>query len=430
MMHLRYQRILGTMQLAGLKEIDAEHAEILEKAFIGMLKPLYTEQSATMRIDIINEPEVQALIDSHAGILNSAMADVNMSDSMRTHLEKSNWVFSGMKTFHELNEAFPKLIDDNGNRKTFQQFSKDVLAIDKTYNRNYLRAEFNFVQASADMAAKWERFAQDGERYDLQYRTAGDGLVRPEHAALDGITMPMDDPFWNEYYPPNGWNCRCTVVQVLKDKYPETQHDDAMSLGEKATADDKKGMFRFNPGMQQRTVPAYNPYTISKCKNCKFGKNIKLAAGGISGSQLCAACEIVRNKQANRINKRPTTSEFASLTKKAKDWANSNLDAIDIGGNPSRRTMVKSSDGHNIGVGTTFFTETAHKNKNNPLLPDVMEAAMDFKQWIKMAGKPKIENGKDHAYQFSVYEVQWKSHQIQFKCKLTDGELLYTMRFI
>ena len=85
---------------------------------------------------------------------------------------------------------------------------------------------------------------------------------------------------------------------------------------------------------------------------------------------------------------------------------------------------------HNIGVGTTFFTETAHKNKNNPLLPDVMEAAMDFKQWIKMAGKPKIENGKDHAYQFSVYEVQWKGHQIQFKCKLTDGELLYTMRFI
>lgn len=30
------------------------------------------------------------------------------------------------------------------------------------------------------------------------------------------------DPFGDEYFPPNGWNCRCTVVQVLKEKYPAT----------------------------------------------------------------------------------------------------------------------------------------------------------------------------------------------------------------
>lgn len=62
----------------------------------------------------------------------------------------------------------------------------DVRKIDETYNRGYLRAEYNFVQASATMAAKWERFAEDGDRYNLQYRTAGDGKVRPEHAELMG----------------------------------------------------------------------------------------------------------------------------------------------------------------------------------------------------------------------------------------------------
>ena len=43
------------------------------------------------------------------------------------------------------------------------------------------------------MAAKWERFMQDGDRYYLQYRTAGDAKVRPTHAEMAGITLPASD---------------------------------------------------------------------------------------------------------------------------------------------------------------------------------------------------------------------------------------------
>ena len=65
------------------------------------------------------------------------------------------------------------------------------------------------------MAAKWERFSDDGDRYYLQYRTAHDDKVRPEHAALDGVTLPMSDTFWETYYPPNGWNCFTPGTPVL-----------------------------------------------------------------------------------------------------------------------------------------------------------------------------------------------------------------------
>lgn len=108
-----------------------------------------------------------------------------MSDDMRQRLQRSNYIFSGIKTFHELGEAFPSLIDENGNRKPFEQFLNDVQRIDRTYSQNYLRAEYNFCQTSADMAAKWERFSEDGDRYNLQYRTQRDNKVRPQHATLD-----------------------------------------------------------------------------------------------------------------------------------------------------------------------------------------------------------------------------------------------------
>lgn len=258
-----------------------------------MMRTLYKVEGAQFRIEILETPKMRDFIEAHAAALDSSFEKVAMSDTMRKRLQWSDYIFSGMKTFHELNEAFPSLLDENGNRKSFEQFLNDVQKIDSTYNRNYLRAEYNFVQASAQMAAKWEGFMQDGDRYNLQYRTAGDDKVRPEHAALDRVTLPITDPFWEEYYPPNGWNCRCTVVQVRKSKYPVTPHNEAMALGEEATGKDTKGIFRFNAGLEQKSVPDYNPYTIRRCKDCDIAKgNVKLVF--IPDNELCAACKLLR----------------------------------------------------------------------------------------------------------------------------------------
>ena len=193
------------------------------------------------------------------------------------------------------------MIDKNGNKKPFEQFLNEVQNINQTYNVNYLHAEYNFVQASATMAAKWEKFEEDGDRYLLQYRTQKDDKVRPEHAALDGVTLPMSDPFWESYYPPNGWNCRCNVVQVLRAKYKQTPHDEAMSRGDIALQQDKKGIFKFNPGKQGKTVPDYNPYTITKCRNCTIAKddNVKLDAF-VPNFQLCRGCIMIRDCYVNR----------------------------------------------------------------------------------------------------------------------------------
>lgn len=42
--------------------------------------------------------------------------------------------------------------------------------------------------------------------------------MRPEHRLLEGVRLPKDDPFWKRYLPPNGWNCRCTVLEIWNDE--------------------------------------------------------------------------------------------------------------------------------------------------------------------------------------------------------------------
>ena len=269
----------------------APNTSMLEKQFGSMMEALFHEDGASLRIELLDHPEVAKFTESHAQVMDNAFMQVEMSETMRNRLKESDYIFSGIKTFHELNEAFPSLLDENGNRKSFNQFLNDVQGIDSTYNKAYLSAEYNHAQAAAEMAAKWEEFEEDGDEYNLQYRTAGDDKVRPEHAALHGVTLPMSDPFWDEYYPPNGWNCRCTVVQVLKDKYPATDRGEALRRGQEALAKDTKGIFHFNPGKQAKTFPDYNAYTLSRCNTCT--RKLELAKG-VAENELCQACLFVR----------------------------------------------------------------------------------------------------------------------------------------
>jgi len=41
---------------------------------------------------------------------------------------------------------------------------------------------------------------------------------RPEHEAWDGITLPIDDPWWSTHYPPNDWGCLCYPVAVSQEE--------------------------------------------------------------------------------------------------------------------------------------------------------------------------------------------------------------------
>ncbi|ASZ11084.1 hypothetical protein KTO58_19820 [Chitinophaga pendula] len=223
-----------------------------------------------MRPEMLKSKQVKALIKETARLLSDAV-DFGISDNtpptrMIESLKNDVFVFSGFKTYVSLKEASSLILDEQNKVKTFERFRTDVEKINSRYNKDYLESEYIFATSSAQEAANWAEYEKDGDRYNLQYRTAGDSLVRPAHAILNLITLDINDSFWDYYYTPLGWRCRCRVVQVRKGKYEVSDSNKSSQLGEQATtALDKNGnntaeMFRFNPGKQQVIFPPNHPY--------------------------------------------------------------------------------------------------------------------------------------------------------------------------
>jgi SPP1 gp7 family putative phage head morphogenesis protein len=50
----------------------------------------------------------------------------------------------------------------------------------------------------------------------LQYNAVNDRRTRPTHAAMDGKVFPLDHPFWDSWYPPNGYRCRCSTLSLTE----------------------------------------------------------------------------------------------------------------------------------------------------------------------------------------------------------------------
>ena len=284
----------------------------------------WVRKKETFHTGMLADKPIQQLIDATSEYLakglENGVQESNVSGAMEASLRESIGVFSGFKTFHEMKEAAGMLLDENGYIKPFNRFLNDVQTINDTYNKNYLKVEYNFTVASSEMAAKWEDLQDDGDgRYLIQYRTAGDNKVRPAHRELNGITLPPSDPFWDSYLPPNGFGCRCTAVKARAAKYKATDSSAAMEAGNKVTNGKYAEMFRFNPGKQRAAYPAYNSYTISKCNVCPKGK---MELSKIPSNELCAACPIIRKcardiaKSQAAIERKHFLREMEPLLKK------------------------------------------------------------------------------------------------------------------
>ncbi len=167
--------------------------------------------------------------------------------NMLANLEKNIYAFSGAKNYHEVREL-TSLAKAHDSFSAFKDAAKPIVS----EYQQHLRTEYETAIGGAQMASKWVDFQQGATDMPfLQYETAGDQRVRESHRLLDGVVKKIEDSFWKQYYPPNGWNCRCTVIQL-----PGKAHE---TPDKNITYPDVPKMWQVNTAEQNIIFPEGSP---------------------------------------------------------------------------------------------------------------------------------------------------------------------------
>ncbi len=170
-------------------------------------------------------------------------ARLDILETIRGELQRG---FEGGTTLREFEKTLtPRLqalgwwgkqviVDSRGNAEMVQLGSPRRLeTIFRTNMQTaYMAGRYREMRENADNRAWW------------QYVAILDGRTRPAHKAMNGKVFHYDDPFWNHFYPPNGFNCRCRV-RALSDKNLKDRNIQPVSsqgrLGEAWKVDTKTG---------------------------------------------------------------------------------------------------------------------------------------------------------------------------------------------
>ena len=144
-------------------------------------------------------------------------------------LKKNMFNFSGAKGY-TMQQEMNDLMTKDGKLVPEREFRNKVRELNPKYNGNYLQAEFQTARQTAHHVRNWQQFQKDKDDFpNLKYMTSNDDRVRDGHTDLHGTVKPVGDPFWDTFYPPNGWRCRCYVTQTGEpasgQEYPAEKAD-------------------------------------------------------------------------------------------------------------------------------------------------------------------------------------------------------------
>lgn len=146
-------------------------------------------------------------------------------DRLGTKYQHYAFTVSGVASEDDLAEMLSNLRKAEEYGIAFDDWKQEFLSqsslglsesrLDLVYRQNMMNAH------AAGRYMQGRAMAEAGFTEYWMYSAVMDSGTRPEHAALNGTVRRYDDPFWSEWYPPNGFQCRCTVIALTEEQAKE-----------------------------------------------------------------------------------------------------------------------------------------------------------------------------------------------------------------
>ncbi len=176
-------------------------------------------------------------------------------------------------------------------------------------SKRRLKTIFNTNMRTANAAGKWQRIQRTKKALPyLQYKLGAVSTKhRDEHLVYENKVLPVDDAFWVTHYPPNGFGCKCYVLQLTESrakaigisKSPKRTYKEVINPRTGKIERKYKGVglgFASNAGMERDT-------TLSNFLNNKVESLSKTSANTIIKdaikSKTFATHYLQENKQDN-----------------------------------------------------------------------------------------------------------------------------------
>jgi SPP1 gp7 family putative phage head morphogenesis protein len=348
---------------------------------------------------------------------------------MKQSFEENIYRFSAAKTFQEVYEIQQEVFDDEGFKIGFSEFKEQAETIWNEFNEDWLKTEMNTAFSQAQSAEQWQEFEAQKETLPyLTLRTVGDDRVREYHQALDGICLPVDDPFWDENTPPLEWNCRCIVISGDEDN--TTPQSEVKERLDKVDINDE---FRFNPGKEHIAFSSAHPYFDVPEKYQEFKDNnfnLPLPESKLTQYEKDVK-ELLDNKSAfnfkGYVYRGDTEENYIELKKNPSEFIETNYNKGQISKNPAEIYFMTPSKE----LAETYgdFISEAKINGNILDLSNINAQkliAKDFEDYLFSNERAKIENAEfDLKYAKSKKDIDKYEKIIQKNQEILNNKEKY-----
>ena len=191
----------------------------------------------------------------------------NTPDTLAYQLMEYNlFEFSASKTEARLAAMHDLIFDKTKNQiRPFEEFEKLAQQKVANFNKEWLLTEYNLSVAVGQNSAQYHRFMAEKDDFPyVKYQTIGDANVRNEHAKLDGRVFSLDDKEAMQLWPPNGYGCRCEMLQVATKPATVTTGKLAQEVLNADDAKWSKSQFNINRGDLKQVFTKQQFYSENK----------------------------------------------------------------------------------------------------------------------------------------------------------------------